>query len=75
LRAALVSVLRRADAGDDILALRVDQEFAVKALLAGGGIARERHARGRRIAHVAEHHRLHVDGGAPVRRGCCCSLR
>ena len=40
-RAALGDLLRRADAGDDVLALRVDQEFAVELLLAGRRIARE----------------------------------
>ena len=58
-------VLRRADAGDDVLALRVDQEFAVQPALAGGRIAGEGDAGGRGVAHVAEHHRLHVDRGAP----------
>jgi hypothetical protein len=36
--------LRRADARDDVLALRVGQELAVQSLLAGRGIARERDA-------------------------------
>ena len=61
-------LLRRADAGDDVLALRVDQEFAVELLLAGRRVAREGDAGRRRLAHVAEHHRLHVDGGAPAFR-------
>ncbi len=57
---------RRPDAGDDILALGVLEPLAVEELLARRRIAREGHA-GRRIgAHVAEHHRLHVDGRAPV---------
>ena len=63
----LGQVLRRADAGDHVLALRVDQELAVERLLAGRGIAREGDAGGRGLAHIAEHHRLHVDGGAPAR--------
>ena len=58
--------LRRANAGDDILALRVDQEFAVEKLFAGRRIARERNARGARLAAIAEHHRLNGDGGAPL---------
>ncbi len=58
--------LRRADAGDDVLALRVDEEFAVEHALAGGRIAREGHARGRGLAAVAEHHGLHVHRRAPV---------
>ncbi|CEG08892.1 hypothetical protein BN961_02312 [Afipia felis] len=57
--------LRRADAGDDVLALRVDEEFAVQLALAGRGIARERNAGRRGLAHVAEYHRLHVDRGTP----------
>ncbi len=62
----LGDLLRRADAGDDVLALGVDEEFAVEPLLAGRGIAGEGDAGRRRLAHVAEHHRLHVDGGAPA---------
>ena len=60
--------LRRADAGDDVLALRVDQEFAVELLLAGRRIAREGDAGRRGLAHIAEHHGLHVDRGAPAFR-------
>ena len=60
--------LRRPDAGDDVLALRVDQELAVELLDAVRRIARERDARSRLIAGVAVHHRLHVDGRAPLRR-------
>src|SRR6185503_9547639 len=37
----LANRLRRADAGDDVLALRVDQELAVELFLSGRGIARE----------------------------------
>ena len=60
--------LRRADAGDDVLALRIDQEFAVELLLAGRRIAREGDAGRGRLAHIAEHHGLHVDRGAPAFR-------
>jgi hypothetical protein len=67
----LGDVLRRADAGDDVLALRVDQELAVERLLAGRGVAGEGDAGRRGVAHIAEHHRLHVDGGAPGSPGCC----
>ncbi len=48
LRRAPLQVLDRvgrADAGDDVLALGVHQVLAVEALLAGGGVARERDAR------------------------------
>ena len=61
-------LLRRADARDHVLALGVDQEFAVEPLLAGRRIAREGNAGRRGVAHVAEHHRLHVDRGAPAFR-------
>ena len=64
----LGDLLRRADAGDHVLALRVDQEFAVEPLLAGRRIAREGDAGRRVVAHVAEHHGLHVDRGAPAFR-------
>ncbi|MEN3379835.1 MAG: pyruvate, orthophosphate dikinase, partial [Hyphomicrobiales bacterium] len=64
----LGQILRRADAGDHVLALRVDEEFAVKQLLARRGIARERNAGRRGVAHIAEHHGLDVDGGAPALR-------
>jgi hypothetical protein len=57
---------RRPRAGDDVLALRVPEELAVEDVLARGGVARERNAGARVGAHVAEHHRLHVDRGAPA---------
>jgi len=61
-------LLGGADAGDHVLALRVDQVLAVELLFARGRVARERDAGSGGVAHVAEHHRLHVDGGAPVAR-------
>ena len=64
----LADFLRRADAGDHVLALRVDEEFAVELLLAGRRIAREGDAGRRGVAHIAEHHGLHVDRGAPAFR-------
>ena len=64
----LADRLRRADAGDDVLALRVDEELAVELLLAGGRVPREADAGRRAVAGVAEHHHLHVDGGADVIR-------
>ena len=51
---------RRANAGHDVFALRVDQELAVELVLARGRIARERDACARVIAHIAEHHRLAI---------------
>ena len=56
-----------ADAGDDVFALRVDEELAVENFFAGGGIARERDARAGLVAGVAVDHRLDVDGSAPLR--------
>ncbi len=59
-------MLRGADAGDDILALGIDQVLAIKLVGAGRGVAREGHA-GRAIRpHIAEHHRLDVHRRAPV---------
>src|SRR3546814_17613185 len=51
-----------------ILALRVDQEFTVMRVVTGRGIAGERHPGRLGVAHVAEHHRLDVDPGAPIAR-------
>ena len=59
-------VLRRADAGDDILALRVHQELAIEHLFAGRRVAGEGDAGGRGLAHIAEHHGLDVDRRAPA---------
>ena len=59
-------VLRRADAGHDVLALGVDQELAIEQLFAGRRVAGEGDAGGRGLAHIAEHHGLHVDGRAPA---------
>ncbi len=64
----LGDLLRGADAGDHVFALGIDQELAVELLLAGRWIAREGDARRRGLAHVAEHHGLHVDRGAPAFR-------
>ena len=60
--------LRRADARHHVLALGVDEEFAVEQLLAGGGIAGEGDAGGRGLAAIAEHHRLHRHRRAPILR-------
>ena len=57
--------LRRPHAGHHVFALGVDEVFAIEDILAGGGIAGEGHAGGAVITHVAKHHALHVDGGAP----------
>ncbi len=63
-----LDLLGRADAGHDVLALRVHEELAVKEVLAARRIAREANARRRVGALVSEDHRLHVDGRAPLRR-------
>ena len=60
--------LRRADPGHHVLALGVHQELAVEPPLARRRVARERHAGSGGLAHVAEHHGLDVDGGAPTVR-------
>ena len=57
-----------ADAGDDVLALGVDQVVAVDAGAPGGGVAGEAHAGAGGLPHVAEHHGAHVDRGAQVVR-------
>ena len=58
--------LRRADARDDVLALRVDEVLAVDARLAGRRVARERDAGRRAVALVPEHHLHDVHRGAHV---------
>ena len=64
-----LQVLQRhgvADAGHDVLALRVLQVVAVDALGAGARVAGERDAGAGVVAQVAEDHRHHVDRGAEV---------
>ena len=65
-RAASVKGCRRAQARHHVLALRIDQELAVKLVGAGRGIAREHDAGRASLAHIAEHHGLDGDGGAPI---------
>src|SRR5262249_43275238 len=60
--------VRRADTGDDILALSVGQPLAEEALLSGRWIASERDAGAGAFTEVAEDHRLHVARGAPALR-------
>ena len=67
-RAVGVERPRRADPGHDVLALCVRKVLAVERLLAGRRVAREGHAGRRAVAPVAEDHRLHVDGRAPLVR-------
>ena len=61
-----VERLGDADAGDDVFALRVGEEVAVRRVLARRRVARERDAGAGVVALVAEHHRLHVDRGAEI---------
>ena len=70
----LVDRERRANAGDDVLALRVHQEFAVELLLPGGWISRERDAGARVVAEVAEDHRHDAHRGAEI-LGIRCTFR
>ena len=64
----VVDRARGADARHDVFALGVHEPLAVEFVVAGGRVAREGDAGGRGVAHVAEHHRLDVDRGAPVVR-------
>ena len=59
---------RRSDTGNDVFALSVHQIFAEQRLFAGSRVSGKRHAGAAVVAHVAEYHRLHVDGGAPAGR-------
>ena len=52
----------------NILALGVDEEFAIEQFFAGGGVAGKGDPGGAGFAAVAEHHRLHADGGTPIFR-------
>ena len=64
----LLDLERRADAGDDVLALCVGQELTHQVLLAGCGVTGEGDTGAAVVTHVAERHHLHVDGGAPAVR-------
>ena len=55
-----------ADAGDDVLALGVNQKVAVELLGAVGRVARKGDAGRRGLALIAKGHSLDVDGGAKV---------
>ena len=59
---------RVADAGDDVLALRVGQVVAVRAGLPGRRVAGESHSGAAGVAEVAEHHGADVHRGAEVLR-------
>ena len=57
--------LRRANTGNDILALGIDEVFPVEAVFAGRRVPREGNTGGAIIAHITEHHGLHIDRRAP----------
>jgi hypothetical protein len=68
-RRAAVDRLRRADAGDHVLALCVDQVLAEEPLLAGRRVAREGGRRSAAVeAAVAEDHRRTFTAVAAVRQ-------
>ena len=52
--------------GNHILALCVDEVFAVEDVFAGSGVAGEGYTGSRRVAHVAEYHGLYVHGRTPL---------
>ena len=62
----LVDAERCPDAGDDVLALRVDEELTVELPFARARVARERHAGTGVVPQVAEHHADDVHAGAKV---------
>ena len=53
---------------DDVLALRVDKEFAHELLLTGGGVTGEGNAGTGIVVEVTENHRHNVDRGTPAVR-------
>ena len=57
-----------ADAGDDILALGINQKVTIELLGAVGRVARKSDAGRRGLPLVAKGHSLHVDGGAELVR-------
>ena len=60
-----VDLLRRPDACDNILALRIQEELAHQTLLPGRRVPREGDTRPGRIAHVSEGHHLDIDSCSP----------
>ncbi len=65
--------LGRVRAGDDILALGIEEDVPVERRLAGRGVAREDHAGPGIRPAIAEHHRLDRDGRAEVVRDALAS--
>ena len=66
LAGALGDVVRGANAGDHVFALGVDQIFTVKMVVAGCRVAGEGNPGGAGFAQIAKHHRLNINGGAPI---------
>ncbi len=64
----LVDGQRCADSRNNVFTLRIDQEFAEELLGSGRRVAGKCNAGSAIVAHVAEYHRLYVDGGSPVAR-------
>src|SRR5690554_1859086 len=60
--------LRRANTGDHVLTLSVDQILAIETVFARRGITGEGYPCGTVFTHVAEHHRLYVDRRSPFFR-------
>ena len=60
--------MRRAHARHHVLALRVDQIFAVKNSFAACWVARECNSGRAGVAHVSEHHCLDIDRRSPIVR-------
>ena len=55
---------RRANTGDNILALRIHQKLAVKFFVANRRITREAHAGAAGVSQIAKNHRLHIHRGS-----------
>ena len=62
----VVEVFGVANARHHVFALGVDEEVAVRLVLARGRVAGEPDAGAAVVVAVAEHHRLHVDGEVPI---------
>ena len=61
-----VEGVRGADTCNHVFALGVDEPFSVELVVTGGRVTGECHTGGGGVAHVTEHHALHVHSGAPV---------
>ena len=56
------------DTGNHIFALGVDEPFAIELVVTVGRVAGEGHTGGGGVAHITEHHGLHVYSRAPIVR-------